>query len=246
MAARAPLHLVSNSLAGVRRGRKFGIKGGSQMGGGNAAGEFGTLDLVSLGAPDNGIPPGVVYIKNGVTLGSYPAVHGPAPGFIEGARRDGLTAGLVVVERIVDATGAQDWVDTHDATYLADCVAAGIVPCVTFYATGGKDGASLTAVGHAETALHADHMVIKGAHDGSGFVVVGLMSTDLVAFPQAVALRATASRLFGDRLDNRSAYVDPTDYQPFLQSDITHLNSRGQVLLGLELWRRIRNNGIPL
>lgn len=221
------------------------VFGGSQLGGGNPTGQFGSLDLVALGAPNNGIPAGVTCIVDGVTQSAYDAVHGVEPGLIEGAREFGHTANLKVLCRYVDATSASDWVNTNFATVAADVVTASMTPALAIYATGGQDALSNNTIGQVEMTLRTLHGMVRSTWPNCGFAVSGLMSTDLTSFPKQPQLRAVAQRLFSLPADNRQCYVDPTDFQQYLVSDSTHLTSAGIVQFGLHFWRLIERAGIP-
>lgn len=232
-----------NCLGRAKRGRHIVFFGGSQLGGSNT-GQFGSLDLTPFGAPDNNIPAGVTVIVNGATKVSYDAVHGIEPGLAEAAREAGETTGLTILSRIVGSTIAQDWITTNFATVVTDVTNAGLTPCLVIYAMGGGDGASVSTLNSSATAQRILRAKVKAAWPGCGYMVSGLMSTDLVSFPQQPALRTQGQTIYGDAVDEQQQYFPPNDFEQYMQTDVTHLTSAGLVRFGIALYNEGRRGGI--
>lgn len=237
----------ANCLGQAGLGNDVEILTGSQLFGGNPTGGFGALDLVSFGAADNHKPSNVAVARNGVVISDYPAVHGIDPGFVLGAQRAGKATGLRMHLEGHDSTGAQDWIDTYAATGLTNSQAAfpGFDPVFVGYALGGQDGLTAATAAAADMKLRRLRSIVRATRPRAVFVVCGIMSTDTTSFPALAALKAVGRSVFSDRLDDRQAYFDPDDFQGYLQTDNTHLVSFGQVLLGLEFYRRFLQSGAP-
>lgn len=232
----------ANSLANTRIGRDYLFFGGSQIGGGGNAPDFGTVDpaiaaalnpLFVLGHAAGGI----TYKKNGTILTAIPTEHGAEIGFLwalwnAGGQTAALLSGTRIVCRFVDATTAATWVSTHFALLEADVAAtAGFAGCVTCYTLGSTDANNDTTVANLDDRLFALGKRVAALSPGGAWVVAGQVTTDDVTYPKLTAARAVGQRRFSDTArEGRGAWIEWSGIE--LQPDIQHPTSDGEVDLG--------------
>lgn len=230
-------------LERARRGRHYVLFGGSQIGGSNT-GQFGALDLVSVGAPNNNIPSGVTVIVDGVTLSAYDAVHGCEPGLVEALRAGDVHANTTVLCRYVNSTSAQDWIDTHFATLAADVATAGITPCAAFYVLASQDALTAGAAASMRPTLRRLQAKIESAWSGCGWAVFGQVTTDAASFPFLTESRTNGQQYMVDVAGvGRRHWLDWSGIT--LQNDAQHPTSAGEVEMGLRAGRALIQFGVP-
>lgn len=214
-------------LAAATRGSVIGIIGGSQVGGSSSA----PLPLHK--------PAGITYYKNNSLQSDYAASEGLVPGLANELDLAGKTA--TIIARVVDATVIQNWIDTHFATFVSDCSANGLVPNVIIYPVGGNDHLTAGSVAKIPNSLTQLEGLIQKNYPGCGFLISGLISTDLATFPKQPEGRIATELFAQDRTGFRK-YLDPKDLE--LQVDITHPTSAGYSEYGSRAGLSILRAGI--
>lgn len=197
-------------LASASRGSVIGVIGGSQVGGSSSA----PLPLHK--------PAGITYIKNNSVQSDYAVSEGLVPGLANELDLVGKTA--TIITRIVDATIISDWISTNFATFVSDCSANGVVPNVIIYPIGGNDNLTAGSVAKIANSLTLLEGLIHKNYPGCGFLVSGLISTDLATFPFQPQGRIAGEAFCQDRTQFRQ-YLNPKDLD--LQVDNTHPTSAG-------------------
>jgi hypothetical protein len=214
--------------------------GGSNVGGyESGVGEFGT-NPYSLRA-------GVTLWKDGVQLGAYSTVHGPEVGLVERlyAVDPDLLTGLVILNRAVFGASTQSWYTTHNATAVADAVAAGVRPNVVVGHVPNADTttAALGAALEQWFPLAYGGLLSAWGPD-CGLILDGPLLEDDGTNPGNDAARASARKWTQGTLTSQRAWVDAHADLVNLQSDGLHRRTEAMYAFGVRVADVLIHSGI--
>ena len=223
-----------NSLYGTRKGKVIAFAGASNVLG---------FDEGSFGTNPYTLRSGVTFYNSGVnrTVTGYLTPHGPEVGLVETlyAANPAYISGLTIMKRAVAGATLQNWIDTHAAALIADCVTAGVTPNVFVMTIQNTETTLANAVLLENKLITLFNIIRLAWGQDIGIILDGPISEDDISEPGNDQARLITRKKCG-ALDSGLGEVNGQFYWSDAHEDltnlqITHRNHDAQMLYGARI-----------